>query len=103
MSPLTAARKQARRKPVKVPQSGFVALRMFCLLVLLAVATLSAPFARKTTRVGFPHDWSERHLIFGRQALTEHPELARIEPRLLFQMMRDQRPASSDGRATEGN
>lgn len=76
---------------MKVQRGGSVALRMFCLLLLLAAATLSAPFAQKPVRLGIPHDWSERHLIFSRQALTEHPELARVEPRLLFQAMRQQR------------
>ncbi len=87
---------------MKVPQGGSVALRMFCLLLLLAAATLSAPFAKKTVRLGIPHDWTERHLIFSRQALTEHPELARMEPRLLFQAMRQQH-VPSQSRPTEEN
>ena len=89
---------------MRVPQGGFIALRMFCMLLLLAVATLSAPFAKKTAKLGIPHDWSEDHLIFGRQALTEHPELARVEPRLLFQMMRRQQvPASNQTQAADQN
>lgn len=87
---------------MKVPQGGFVALRMFCFLLLLAVATLSAPFAKKTARIGIPHDWTEDHLLFNRQALTEHPELARMEPRLLFQVMRQRsQPAPSQDRGDE--
>ena len=69
-------------------QGASVALRMFFLLLLLAAATLCAPFAKKPSRLGVPHDWTERHLIFSRQALIEHPELLRVEPRLLFQAMK---------------
>src|SRR3984885_694207 len=103
MSALAAVRKQARRTHVKVPQGGFVALRMFCFLLLLAVATLSAPFARRPARLGIPHDWSERHLLFGRNALAEHPELARVEPRLLFQMMTRHQTAATPARLPEAN
>ena len=81
-----------------------VALRMFCLLLLLAAATFSAPFAKRPSRLGIPHDWTERHLIFSRQELTQHPELARAEPRLLFQAMRQQQmPVPSQSGPTEEN
>ncbi len=73
------------------------ALRLW--LLLLAVATLSAQVVETRPRVGVPQDWSQRHLIFNRRALSDHPDLARLEPRLLFQMMRQQarpvRPVSS--------
>jgi hypothetical protein len=86
---------------VKASQSGLIALRTFCLLLLLAVATLSAPFAKKKTGVCFPQDWSQRHLIFSRQALIDHPELARREPRLLFQAMRQPQIPTDGVRQTE--
>ena len=55
---------------------------------MLAAATLSAPFAKRSPGVGIPQDWSQRHLIFNRNILRDHPELLRTEPRLLFSMMR---------------
>jgi hypothetical protein len=45
---------------------------------------------------GVPHDWSERHIVFSRDALAQHPELIYREPRILHQaMQRWQTPNSS--------
>jgi hypothetical protein len=86
---------------VIITKTGRTALYTSCLLLLLAIATLSAPTA-KPPRVGVPQDWSQRHLIFNRRALIDHPELARMEPRLLFQMMRQSHAtADASGRARD--
>jgi hypothetical protein len=45
---------------------------------------------------GVPHDWSERHIVFSRDALAQHPELIYREPRILHQaMQRWQTPNSN--------
>ncbi|MBZ5615393.1 MAG: hypothetical protein LAO23_15390 [Acidobacteriia bacterium] len=45
---------------------------------------------------GVPHDWSERHIVFSRDALAQHPELIYREPRILHQaMQRWQAPNSN--------
>lgn len=73
------------------------------LLLLLAVASLSAQVVERRPRVGFPQDWSQRHLIFNRHALVDHPDLARLEPRLLFQMMRQEARPANRVPASEGS
>jgi hypothetical protein len=59
--------------------------RIFSLLVL--VSALTAQVAEHRTRIGFPQDWTHRHLVFHRQMLWQHPQLA-AEPRVLHQFIR---------------
>ena len=71
--------------------SGSIPLRVSRFsLVLLAVATLSAQVVEHRPRVGIPFDWTQRHLMFNRSTFAEHPERALQEPRILFQVIREQ-------------
>ncbi|PYV99738.1 MAG: hypothetical protein DMG86_14085 [Acidobacteria bacterium] len=59
--------------------------RIISLLVL--VSALTAQVAEHQTRVGFPQDWTHRHVVFHRQTLWQHPQLT-SEPRVLHQFIR---------------
>ena len=59
--------------------------RIISLLIL--VTALTAQVAEHRTRIGFPQDWTHRHLVFHRQMLWQHPQLA-AEPRVLHQFIR---------------
>ncbi|HLB86911.1 MAG TPA: hypothetical protein VJK29_04590, partial [Terriglobales bacterium] len=65
-------------------------------LVILA-SGLSAQVAEDQLRFGVPQDWTHRHIVFNRRVLSEHPELATIEPRVLHQFVREMRPSSLPG------
>jgi hypothetical protein len=67
-------------------------------LVILA-SGLSAQVAEDQLRFGVPQDWTHRHIVFNRRVLSEHPELATIEPRVLHQLVRQMRPSSFRGAA----
>ena len=60
--------------------------RILSLLVL--ISGLSAQVADHQIHVGLPQDWTHRHVVFHRQLLTQHPELAAAEPRVLHQFVR---------------
>ena len=65
--------------------SLFSVPRIISLLVL--VSALTAQVAERQTRVGFPQDWTHRHVVFHRQMLWRHPQLV-AEPRVLHQFIR---------------
>jgi hypothetical protein len=70
------------------PGFRFVSLnvpRIFSLLVL--VSALTAQVTDHQTRIGIPQDWTQRHVVFHRQMLWQHPQLA-AEPRVLHQLIR---------------
>jgi hypothetical protein len=60
--------------------------RILSLFVL--VSALPAQLADNPTRIGLPQDWTHQHVIFHRQSLWQHPELAIAEPRVLHQFLR---------------
>lgn len=69
------------------------------LSVLILISGLSAQNAENQPRFGVPQDWTHHHIVFNRRILTEHPELARTEPRVLHQFLREMRPSSLSGAA----
>ena len=56
--------------------------------VLVLVSALTAQVAEHQTRIGLPQDWTHNHVGFHRQLLSQHPELAAAEPRVLHQFVR---------------
>jgi hypothetical protein len=58
------------------------------LSLLILVSALPAQIADSPTRIGLPQDWTHRHVVFHRQLLAQHPELAVAEPRVLHQFLR---------------
>ncbi len=67
------------------------------LSLLVLVSGLSAQLAEDQPRFGIPQDWTHHHIVFNRRVLLDHPELARIEPRVLHQFLRETRPSSVSG------
>ena len=64
------------------------ALNLHCMLSLLVlVSALTAQVTDPPTRIGLPQDWTHRHVVFNRQLLSRHPELAAAEPRVLHQFL----------------
>ncbi len=66
---------------------------------MILASGLSAQVAEDQLRFGVPQDWTHRHIVFNRRVLSEHPELATIEPRVLHQFVREMRPSSFKGAA----
>jgi len=74
-----------------LPKPGFRFISLLNLpriiSLLILVTALTAQVAEHRTRIGFPQDWTHRHLVFHRQMLWQHPQLA-AEPRVLHQFIR---------------
>src|SRR6202162_3908466 len=58
------------------------------LTLSILVSALTAHVADRQTRIGLPQDWTHHHVLFHRQLLSQHPELAAAEPRVLHQFIR---------------
>lgn len=65
-------------------------------VVLSVAAGLWAQEGAVPRHLGVPHDWSERHIVFSRDALAQHPELTYREPRILHQAMQRWQTPHSD-------
>jgi len=55
--------------------------------LLILVTSADAQVAEHQPALDFPQDWTHRHLVFHRQMLWQHPQLA-AEPRVLHQFIR---------------
>jgi hypothetical protein len=74
-------------------------LRVLGLLIL--VSALSAQVAEdQRPRIGIPQDWTHHHLFFSRQVFSQQPELARLEPRVWHQFLREMRAGSAKAPAS---
>jgi len=62
------------------------ALIAFCLMTQLFCVGLSAQVPTHARHVGVPQDWSSHNIIFSRDALAQHPEIADREPRIRHQL-----------------
>ena len=69
---------------------------MWCVVffALFRVCALRKPTAPRHT--GVPQDWSQRHIVFSRDALAQHPDLIYREPRVLYQAMQRWQAPNSD-------
>jgi hypothetical protein len=64
------------------------------LLLLVVAGAMWAQEAAAPRHIGVTQDWSNRHIVFSRDALLAHPEALRREPRVLHAaMQRWQAPA----------
>lgn len=75
---------------------GVVALlcTAFFALSVLARAQESTPATAAHT--GVPQDWSQRHIVFSREGLAQHPDLINQEPRILHETMQRWQPPHSN-------
>jgi len=68
---------------------GSFSTAFLAVTLAIIVSGLSAQIVEPSHhRVGIPQDWSLRHIVFQRNTLLQHPELARLEPRVLHQGLR---------------
>jgi len=80
--------------PVK-PAHPYCVLVASCVLLLAFAAGMAAQEPTTPKRIGIPQDWSDRHIIFSRDALLAHPEVMTREPRVFHQaLQRFQAPHS---------
>ncbi|HEY1270776.1 MAG TPA: hypothetical protein VGF08_02290 [Terriglobales bacterium] len=61
---------------------------MAAFLAVLISALAAQTTDRPRQRLGVPQDWSHRQVIFPRSALWSRPDLARLEPRVVHQWLR---------------
>jgi hypothetical protein len=78
------------------PKHLFGALAMWCVVLFVLTASLRAQEATPPTHTGVPQDWSDRHVVFTREGLAQHPELLYREPRVLHQAVQRWQAANSD-------
>jgi len=81
------------------PKHPYGAVAVWC-VVFLGFATCmcaqQVPAPTRTAHMGAPQDWSDRHIVFSRGALAQHPELIYREPRIFHQAMQRWRAPNLD-------
>lgn len=70
-------------KPIR-PYGAVAALSV---IFFALVPSMCAQEATPPRHIGVPQDWSQRHIVFSRDALAQHPDLIYREPRILHQAM----------------
>ncbi len=60
---------------------------LWCVVFFAFAPIIHAQNAPVSKHTGVPQDWSQRHIVFSRDALAQHPELIYREPRILHQAM----------------
>lgn len=78
------------------PRHACGAVAAWCVVLFALVSGMCAQEASVPPHTGVPQDWSQRHIVFSRDALLEHPDLLYREPRILHQAMQ-RWPASNAG------
>ncbi len=68
------------------PRHLYAAVAVWC-AVLFALAPSMYAQQAAAPKTGVPQDWSQRHIVFSRAALAQHPDLIYREPRVLHQAM----------------
>src|SRR5271165_4143726 len=89
----TIAAIQSRPEADVNPKHSYGAATVWCVLfffVLLPNLLMPKLCAQETAaqkHIGAPQDWSQRQIVFSRDALARHPDLINREPRIRQQMM----------------
>ncbi|MGO9119820.1 MAG: hypothetical protein ACLQPD_19685, partial [Desulfomonilaceae bacterium] len=60
---------------------------LWCVVFFALATIICAQDAPAPKHIGVPQDWSQRHIVFSRDALAQHPDLISREPRVLYQAM----------------
>ena len=66
---------------------GSCALLCAALLAIVSLCGAQEFGQRAAEHRGVPQDWSQRHVVFSRAGLAEHPDLIDREPRILHEIM----------------
>ncbi len=83
----TMAETQSSSEVAVKPRHFCGAVAAWCVALFALVPGICAQEATVLRHTGVPHDWSQSHIIFSRDALARHPELIRREPRIQQQLM----------------
>lgn len=78
------------------PSNPYWAVAMWSAMFLALAPSLCAQQAPAPRPTGVPQDWSDRRIIFSRDALAQHPDLIYREPRVLYQAMQRWQAPNSD-------
>jgi hypothetical protein len=77
------------------PKHPYGAVAVWCGVFFALAACMHAQKTAPAGHTGAPQDWSDRHILFSRDGLIQHPEMIYREPRILRQaMQRWQAPGS---------
>jgi len=79
------------------PKHPYGAVAVWCVVFFALVPGMCAQEAAATRHTGVPQDWSQRHIVFSRDALALHPDLIYREPRILHQAMQRWQVPNSGG------
>ena len=69
------------------PRNPYAYLLAWCVMVCALVPGMRAQQDTLPRHTGVPQDWSQRHIVFSRDALAQHPDVIYREPRVLHQAM----------------
>jgi len=72
------------------------AVAVWSVVFFALVPSMCAQEATAPRHTGVPQDWSQRHIVFSRDALARHPDLIYREPRILHQAMQRWQAPNSD-------
>jgi hypothetical protein len=76
---------QLQSEVVVKPKHPYGAVAVWSVLFFGFATSMCAQQVPTRTHIGAPQDWSDRHIVFSRRALAEHPELIYREPRIFNQ------------------
>ena len=81
---------------MKPRRPGVIAAAVWCMAFFVLVPSMCAQGVVVPRHTGVPQDWSQRHIVFSRDALARHPDLIYREARILHQaIQRWQAPNSN--------
>ena len=72
------------------------AVASLCVGFFFVATAVSPQQSTNRPHVGVPQDWSQRHIIFSRDALLQHPDVISREPRVFYQAMQRWQGANSN-------
>lgn len=80
------------------PKHPYGAVAVLCVVffALVAFARAQESIPAPAPHTGVPQDWSQRHIVFSREGLAQHPDLIYQEPRILHQAMQRWQSPNSD-------
>jgi hypothetical protein len=78
------------------PRHAYAAVAGWCVVFFILVPIMRAQDAAVAGHAGVPQDWSDRHVVFSRDALALHPNLIYQEPRVFHQALQRWQAPNSD-------
>jgi len=78
------------------PRHPYADVLACCVMAFVLVPCLWAQEEATRRHTGVPQDWSQRHIVFSRDALAQHPDVIYREPRVLHQAIQRWQAPDSD-------